>query len=925
MADPQLKAELIIEAQQALGQLNTFFKNIENLSNNEGKKSGDNFQTKFTEEISKIKIDLANNIKVDPTKLSAIKTSINTALSDGKLTNTQAVGLFGNLESVGKNTGFNTGKFLIAGITTALAGFSISNLLGGITTAVGAYRDLSLSNLNLQGAISATNNRVTEQNKVLTSTTSTIEQKALALGISTDKLYKNISATNQAKEATSGLEQSLKLETRAFEDSQRVLENKLTTQERSVNTVEKEIAIQDKQIAGINRLIQSIQKETDEKAKQLRLSLGGNELDNEKNKLEISKNNLKIKQDEAKLSGDNVAVKFIGFEINRLDDLLNLNRDKLDNINLQTIAIKKQDDVQIQGLESQKAGIELTKQSLETKKQELQEITKTTQELIKANKITFDADIEPLKRKIEDIKASISNIRSSGESVQVLDPKKVEEIEKLANQSLNKNLKVDDGAINTLVNDLVTKFGRTISKSDLSQVVSDLIQGGLTDVNQLNQLVERFVETSSKSRVGTQNQGEALQNLAQGFKNGNSAITENSGLSENFATNIIPKGTQKLIENALAMGDKTTADRLNKKELTDSETAQAKYYGTIQATNDTVGTYKKALDNGLLSQSEFNQTQQKTSQIFGKELTPAYAGVIGFGNNLLDQFNQITKGNPTLILGLTGLAGVLTLVAVGLTIATAATVLFGVGIGVVLFPILLIIGGIVLLGAIIYGLKLAWDNNLGGIQEKTTFVFKVISDYVTDFKNHWQERIGEIIGFFLTLPIKLPLLVAQAIGFIVDLITKQDWNMIWNGLLDGAKGVLNSISEFFKNFNWKGLGNGLIDFVKGLLRGIGAGIPGADNIINPLIDQLPRFATGGLITGAGTGTSDSILARLSSGEFVVNQRDTERNLPMLQAMNSGNYRTNYNQQQYDQSTVNNYNNYSSGNFGFSLSQKYKTQ
>ena len=77
------------------------------------------------------------------------------------------------------------------------------------------------------------------------------------------------------------------------------------------------------------------------------------------------------------------------------------------------------------------------------------------------------------------------------------------------------------------------------------------------------------------------------------------------------------------------------------------------------------------------------------------------------------------------------------------------------------------------------------------------------------------------------------------------------------------------------------MGNGLIDFVKGLLRGIGAGIPGADNIINPLIDQLPIFATGGLITGAGTGTSDSILARLSSGEFVVNQRDTERNLPML--------------------------------------------
>lgn len=53
---------------------------------------------------------------------------------------------------------------------------------------------------------------------------------------------------------------------------------------------------------------------------------------------------------------------------------------------------------------------------------------------------------------------------------------------------------------------------------------------------------------------------------------------------------------------------------------------------------------------------------------------------------------------------------------------------------------------------------------------------------------------------------------------------------------------------------------------------------------------------GGLIEGAGTGTSDSILAylestghfvRLSDGEFVMTAEATKKNRPMLEAMNKG--------------------------------------
>lgn len=50
---------------------------------------------------------------------------------------------------------------------------------------------------------------------------------------------------------------------------------------------------------------------------------------------------------------------------------------------------------------------------------------------------------------------------------------------------------------------------------------------------------------------------------------------------------------------------------------------------------------------------------------------------------------------------------------------------------------------------------------------------------------------------------------------------------------------------------------------------------------------MPAAATGGMIHGPGTGTSDSVLARLSNGEYVVNARASAMNRPLLESINSG--------------------------------------
>lgn len=86
-----------------------------------------------------------------------------------------------------------------------------------------------------------------------------------------------------------------------------------------------------------------------------------------------------------------------------------------------------------------------------------------------------------------------------------------------------------------------------------------------------------------------------------------------------------------------------------------------------------------------------------------------------------------------------------------------------------------------------------------------------------------------------------------------------------------------------------------IQFADRLAKAIGS-IPGLPAVLggrggnDPTIRMGPfgpeRMAAGGLIRGPGTGTSDSIGAFLSNGEFVVNALATRMNLPLLQAINS---------------------------------------
>ena len=60
---------------------------------------------------------------------------------------------------------------------------------------------------------------------------------------------------------------------------------------------------------------------------------------------------------------------------------------------------------------------------------------------------------------------------------------------------------------------------------------------------------------------------------------------------------------------------------------------------------------------------------------------------------------------------------------------------------------------------------------------------------------------------------------------------------------------------------------------------------GFDDQLEQIRKKSAGYATGGYVQGAGTGTSDSIPARLSNGESVINARSTARFYDLLSAIN----------------------------------------
>lgn len=196
-----------------------------------------------------------------------------------------------------------------------------------------------------------------------------------------------------------------------------------------------------------------------------------------------------------------------------------------------------------------------------------------------------------------------------------------------------------------------------------------------------------------------------------------------------------------------------------------------------------------------------------------------------------------------------------------------------------------------------------WEEFVAYLSRGWTDFWNQIGQFFTDW---WNTKVQEWNTFWTS--------VGDAFNTAVAWITTK-WNEFWTWL--GAKaaeiwdaivaktreakdwliGLVNDAAEGIGN-TWRKVANFFRDPINWVINVVlNDGILGAWNTVMGWIGaealqvgripNLPAFAEGGQVVGPGHGTSDSILARVSHGEYIMPAARTKQIGPFLEALRRG--------------------------------------
>ncbi|MDH6279542.1 hypothetical protein [Prescottella agglutinans] len=174
-----------------------------------------------------------------------------------------------------------------------------------------------------------------------------------------------------------------------------------------------------------------------------------------------------------------------------------------------------------------------------------------------------------------------------------------------------------------------------------------------------------------------------------------------------------------------------------------------------------------------------------------------------------------------------------------------------------------------------------WQENIGKARD---FISGAL-DGIKGFFHGLGEKVGEVKDWIVDKWNGLVEFVTGLPGRIRDAASGM-----WDGVKDAFKGAINWIIEKWNNFQ----------LTIGGFEVFGKKMPSI-TIDTPDIPYLARGGlagqrSDGVLFGPGTGISDDILgldesgiptARVAHGEMVINKEQTDRNLPLLSAINAG--------------------------------------
>tara|TARA_B110000858_G_scaffold55789_1_gene64840 strand:+ start:3733 stop:5691 length:1959 start_codon:yes stop_codon:yes gene_type:complete len=262
---------------------------------------------------------------------------------------------------------------------------------------------------------------------------------------------------------------------------------------------------------------------------------------------------------------------------------------------------------------------------------------------------------------------------------------------------------------------------------------------------------------------------------------------------------------------------------------------------------------QEAADKSARMNDAMNQLSTTLMNLTTNVLVPMIAKIAP----LIESIAQFAQDNPMMASALAGLAAL----GVAITVAGGPITLI---VAAIAAAILVFQNWDTILLKINTFLEDTFGINLGAIAEKLAPVIDAL------------KAIGGV--YFAGL---------QAVWDIIKAIFTGDWE----GLKATFYDIFSGIGGFITGALKAAL-NGGVSLIESMLNSVLGTIISAVNKL-PFVDMptqsiaLPRFATGGWVSGPGTGTSDSIPALLSNGEFVVNAKAAKNNAKFLENINSG--------------------------------------
>lgn len=273
--------------------------------------------------------------------------------------------------------------------------------------------------------------------------------------------------------------------------------------------------------------------------------------------------------------------------------------------------------------------------------------------------------------------------------------------------------------------------------------LQNLLGTGL-NLPEAEDLLARFTNEAMTGKRAGISLSQAVNNLSFAYKTNESNLMDLSGISQNF-DKIIQDGKKSLVKKGVAVEDITEE--------------MAKYEGMIELTNLTLGSAEKFEGTYIDQKARMEKKITDLKIVIGKGLMPVLAELTeriqpliekgiewakafdweNLLNNVisgLDKFSDVTKktfewivNNKDIVVATLGaiaiVIGVLAVKALVAFVAAAA-------------PFVIAIAG---LAAIIFVLKKAWDDNWGGIQEKTQAAWNYLEPILSDMWTWLQINV----------------------------------------------------------------------------------------------------------------------------------------------------------------------------------------